>query len=210
MGLNELQRKVDELVKTELIKLNVGQASGLGSTSGGVVGSKPVGFKGPGSSLRLRPVVTQTPLGRKDKAIAVGPNPSVGPKLLGSVMLGPSLNGKGPLTGFKPTTKLLGLVTLGPNLSSKGPSILGLDPRSSRGLATSVLVQKVPKLTELTQTVPTSGTKSLVAPTSVLTLMFETQPGCRDGSLSQLCIPSLSGESQSQITHWVIWAIRYL
>lgn len=46
-GLKELQRKVDELGKMELSKLNVGRALSLGSTSGGAMGSKLMGFKGP-------------------------------------------------------------------------------------------------------------------------------------------------------------------
>lgn len=44
---------------------------------------------------------------------------------------------------------------------------------------------------------PASGVKSLVVPTSVAALTFVTQPGCHNGSLLELCIPLLSGVSQS-------------
>lgn len=57
---------MDELVKMQLLKLDIGRELGLGLTSGDttvgykVVGSKPVGVKGTGSSSRPKPVVSHT------------------------------------------------------------------------------------------------------------------------------------------------------
>lgn len=85
---------MDKLVKTKLLKLDVGRVSGLGSTSGAavegykVVGSKPVGCKGPGPTVGPKPVVTRASLGHKDKAPAIGPKSLVGPKPKVSVMPG--------------------------------------------------------------------------------------------------------------------------
>lgn len=47
LGLNDLQRKVNELVQAELFKMDVGMISGLGSTSGAAAGD--VGYKVVGS-----------------------------------------------------------------------------------------------------------------------------------------------------------------
>lgn len=112
----DLQRKVDELVKAKMFKMEVRVDSGLGSLCGvaGIVGykevaSKPMGFKpvsySNGSVVGLKPMVTQVSLGRKDKASGpiVGLKSLVGPKPKVSVLPIFTHNGKGPMFGFKPT-----------------------------------------------------------------------------------------------------------
>lgn len=81
-----------------------------------------MGFKGLGSTVGPKPVVTQASWGRKDKAPVVGQKSLVGPKLMVLVTSGSKHSGKVTLTSFKPTI----------------PSVTMLDRGSSSGFAMSL------------------------------------------------------------------------